>query len=148
MDAAARRAAQWGWLLLFAANLPLPLAFALEVTWEGGAIGMCAALVLLWWCGHVLAPGVPKLCGTLAVGGTLTALAQFVVLGHVVAGFVALFVVEALSPGEAGPWSEAQGFFITVLTAGVLFLAALAMGNAVLWFDSPPREPDPTHETG
>jgi hypothetical protein len=140
MDAATRRAAQWGWLLLFAANLPLPLAFALDVTREGGAFGMCAALALLWWCGHVLAPRVPKLCGTLAVGGTLTALGQFVVLGHVVAGFVALFVVESLSPGESGTLSEVQGFFITVLTAGAVLLGALSLGSAVLWFDPPARE--------
>lgn len=133
-----RRALRWGWFALFAANLPLPLFFALDVTREGGAIGMCAALVLLWWCGHVVAPRVPKLSGTVAVGGVLLAFGQFVLIGHIVAGLAALFVVESLSPGEAGALSEVQGFFVTVLTAGELLLAALALGTVILGFDQPP----------
>jgi hypothetical protein len=141
-----RRAVQWGWFALFVANLPLPLAFALDVTREGGAFGMCAALALLWWCGHVLAPHAPKLSGRVAVGGVLLAFGQFVLVGHVLAGFAAMFVVESLSPGEAGALSEVQGFFVTVLTAGELLLAALAMGTVILGFDQAPSEAEPAHE--
>lgn len=139
-DAPDRRAMQWGWFALFAANLPLPLFFALDVTREGGAFGMCAALVLLWWCGHVLAPRVPKLSGTVAVGGVLLAFGQFVLVGHIIAGLAAMFVVESLSPGEAGALSEVQGFFVTVLTAGELLVVSLALGSVILGFDQP-REP-------
>lgn len=146
-DAPDRRALRWGWFALFAANLPLPLFFALDVTREGGAIGMCAALALLWWCGHVLAPRVPKLSGVIAVGGVLLAFGQFVLVGHIIAGLAALFVVESLSPGEAGALSEVQGFFVTILTASELLLAALALGTVVLGFDQPPSEAEPAHES-
>jgi hypothetical protein len=67
-----RRALRWGWFALFAANLPLPLLLAFDVTRGGGAVGMCVALVLLWLCGHLLAR-VPKLSARVAVGGVLLA---------------------------------------------------------------------------
>jgi hypothetical protein len=80
------------------------------------------------------------------VGGVLLAFGQFVLVGHVVAGFAALFVVEALSFGADGPLSEVQGFFVTVLTAGELLLAALALGTVVLGFDQVPSAPEPARE--
>jgi len=132
-----RRALQWGWLALFLANLPLPLLLAFDVTRGGGAVGMCAALVLLWLCGHVLAPRVPKLSARIAVGGVLLAFGQFVPIGHMIAGLAALFVVEVLSPGEAGALSEVQGFFVTVITAAELLLGSLALGTVILGFDQP-----------
>lgn len=132
-----RRAMQWGWFALFVANLPLPLLLAFDVTRGGGAVGMCVALVLLWLCGHTLAPRVPKLSARIAVGGVLLAFGQFVPVGHMIAGLAALFVVEVLSPGGAGALSEVQGFFVTVLTAGELLLAALALGTVILGFDQP-----------
>jgi len=64
-----------------------------------------------------------------------------------IAGLAALFVVEVLSPGGAGALSEVQGFFVTVLTAGELLLAALALGTLILWFDQAPSEAEPMSES-
>lgn len=127
-----RRGWQWGWLALFAANLPLALAFGVAATHPSGLFGMLAALVLLWWSGHVAVARVPKLRGALAVGGTLVALAQCAVFLHAIAGGVALWLVRALGD-EDGPLSEVQAFFATVFTAGQLVCVALLVGGAATW---------------
>jgi len=142
-----RRALRWSWFALFVANLPLPLLLAFDVTRGGGAIGMCVALALLWLCGHALAHRVPKLSARVAVGGVLLAFGQFVPIGHTIAGLAALFAVEVLSPGGCGALSEVQGFFVTVLTAGELLLAALALGTVILGFDQAPSEAERMSES-
>jgi len=40
------------WLVVFLANLPFPLYFAVFLTAKRGRIGMVVAIVLCWYLGH------------------------------------------------------------------------------------------------
>ena len=127
---------QWAWLALCLANLALPLFLGWDVTSNGGRVGMLSAVGFTLVLGIVLVERWSRLRVALAIGSVVTAVSQAFPLLQIVAGSVSLDAVNRLGhdPGtgfgnERG-LTELGGFAVTLLTAGLMILAALAGGGA------------------
>ncbi len=129
--------AWWGWVaawsLVFAMNLPFPLALGLAVTEGGGRIGMGLAAMMLWTAGLAAGSWSERLRAVMLSGGSLVALFQiiFPVL-QVVAGVIGLQSWSGVAGVGGleirGPNAEFGGFLVTLTTGQLLVTAALVCG--------------------
>lgn len=121
------------WTAVFAANLPVLVAFAVNVAAGGGWVGMLVAGVAYWLAGLVVVQ-LEAVRPILLVGSAMVALTQIFPLLHVVAAVVAANLWERLS-GErldldgdepTQRLSEVGGFVVMVLMCGLLLVVAAA----------------------
>jgi len=127
------------WLIVFLANLPIPLMLGWIFTEKQGRIGMALAIVLWWLMGHLVCRLSRGFDLALVTGGMLVGLTQFFPFLHLKAGAWSLFVGSKLgqvaafplghdSPGDFTVLTELGGFIATTLTGGILIAVALACG--------------------
>jgi hypothetical protein len=123
------------WLVVFCLNLIIPLMCGLDVTSAHGRTGMTVAIVLLWLWADVAGRRNGALGFALVVGGAFMGVIQFLAIGPVMAGIVAMNVAVAL--GQASEVThvstELGGFIATVVTGGLLQAAALVVGEFAYW---------------
>ncbi len=123
------------WLLVFAANLPIPLYFAVPIVKDGGYWGTAVSLLILWFAGQLACYHSPFFTKRILIGGAIVGAFQFWPLPQIMAGAIGLAVAginfeEALS--DTTPVSEWQGFIATFVTGGLLMTAATIMGAFVV----------------
>lgn len=122
----------WGWAAVLLANLVVPLWFGSSVTANCGQMGMCLGILVVWLLGHFIVARLNRLRGPLVVGGVVVALSQYILIGHIVAGLIAMSAVNQVAEG---PMTNARAFAVTLLTAAQLAVAALAFGLPLcLWY--------------
>jgi hypothetical protein len=115
------------WCAVFVANLPVPLILGYSSTARAEfRAGIIAALVTALVLGHVAIAALRMVRGVLVCGGLCIALSQVLFLPHMVVGLLAFHVVgTVLQPaGDFG-----NGFWLTLVTGGVLMLGALVLGS-------------------
>ncbi len=124
----------WGWGAVLLVNLVVPLWFGATVTANGGQMGMCLGVIVVWLLGHFAVARLSALRGPLVVGGVVVALSQYVLIGHIIAGLIALSAVNQVADG---PLTNASAFAVTLLTASQLAVVALVIGFPLcLWYRS------------
>lgn len=115
----------WGWVAVFLANLPLPLLFGFAVTSGNSTLGMLAGVAVVWLIGHFAVARVRPIRTPLMFGGAVIAASQVLPLAQIVAGMLAM---TAVTGRDVGLQSAPDGFAVTLLTAALLAVAALALG--------------------
>ena len=111
----------FAWAGVFSANLIVPLWLGWEITRNGGRVGMFIAIAVLLASSLLALSRRPELRKSVVAGGVFTALTQVLPLVQMAAGLLSLSVVDQCC-------FEAGGFLVTILTAGLLLVAALACG--------------------
>lgn len=119
------------WPLDFAANLPIPLYFAVPIVKDGGYWGVAVSLLFLGFAGHLACYYSPFFTKRILIGGAIVGTFQFWPLPQIIAGAIGLAVAginfeEALS--HTTPVAEWQGFMATFITGGLLMTAAAIFG--------------------
>jgi hypothetical protein len=144
------------WTLVFAGNLVVPLLFGWDMTEGAGRVGMALAVPLLWLAG-LLGAGRSARCRPAAIaGGICVGLSQVFPLLHFATGVVSLGVTKQLLWGPpilgevGGPRlaSVSEGFLATLLTGGLLLVAAASCGlvavtvlRAIGWMKAEEKAP-------
>lgn len=127
----------YGWPVVFAANMIVPLLIGLDVTREGGLTGLVIACALLLVAGWVFYYLRPQSMRTVLLGAAMLAVTQIFPILQIVAGLGALLVVETIGlPVSPQSWSPSPPpvvldlsiFWITCQTAITLILLAIALG--------------------
>jgi len=137
------------WSAVFVANLfvPLPLGFLFTST-NGGSVGMFAAILVCWGVGLFFCVRPGRLGRMLIVGGSLVACTQMFIIPHIIVGLLALWVCHVTAEAghfpTTGFWAEVGGFAATLLTAQLLFVAALWLGGVRRLFSEPPPTTEST----
>jgi hypothetical protein len=125
------------WTAVFGVNLIVPYPIGLAATAGGGRIGMNIGVIVLWAAGAAAVYRFRALSLTLPLGGLLVALAQFIPALQWCAAATGGVVATSLgfdSPDALGPpaWTEAGGFVATIVTGGLLNLAAVVLAFPAL----------------
>jgi hypothetical protein len=115
------------WFGVFAANLPLPVLLGYELG-HNVRLGMITGVAVWLLLSHLLFHRVERLRGVMIWGGICVALSQVGVILHVLAGIAAASIVLFLGV-QGGTF--AVGFWLTVLTGGLLMSAAVICGRPV-----------------
>ncbi len=136
----------WGgnvaWVVVYLANLVVPLWLGWEITSSGGQHGMVAATALMLLLTLLVVPRWSELRMTLVAGSTLTAISQAVPLVQIVVGILSLQAVHYLGFVQEGGYqlTEPGGFLAAILTACMMLAAAFkcgvfirAVGRAKSW---------------
>jgi hypothetical protein len=119
---------RWAWVGLCLANLVLPMFLGWVVTGNGGRVGMLAAVALILVRGRVLVERWARVRVALAIGGIATAVLQACPILQLAAGCLSLWVVDQMGY-RIGGLTELGGFLVTLLTAVLMILVALAFGG-------------------
>ena len=125
------------WLMVFLANLPIPLMFGWIFTAKHGRLGMAAAILLWWLMGHQICRTSRGFNLALVTGGLLVGLSQIFPILQSQAGAWSLGIGSKL--GQVKPvhgeefmvLTELGGFLVTMLTGGILIAVALACGSVI-----------------
>ena len=152
-----------GWTFALAANLVVPLGLGWEMAARVGRVGIGIAVVMLWVLGLVACGPQRKAMRIIAAGSILTALSQFVPVLQFLAGIFGLGVASLMErlagvkpvvgePHSSTPavTSEFAGFVATMVTAGLVLVAAFVSGlilrvmTPTQWWDTPPDAERPT----
>lgn len=121
------------WIVVFHANLPVPLLFGVMFTHKAGRWGIIVAILILLTLGAFVVSWSRRGGLAVVVGGWIVATSQFWPLLQFYAGIVGLSVAHG--EGKKGPSDredEMGGFIATILTGGILITVALAIGAALL----------------
>ena len=117
------------WLMVLAANLPVPLFLGHICTRDYGRPGMYAGVGLVWLLGHEVCRYQPRLASVAIPGGWFVALIQFFPLLQIWAGALALEVATLHMTTDhmptAGPLTASMA---TLFTAGILLVVAAVCG--------------------
>ncbi len=121
------------WVVVFVANLIVPLPFGLTCTEGIARMGMCAAIGLLWFLGYEAVRKIPRMGFVLNSGGSIVALSQIWPLLQFTSGFLSLSVGEsvALVSRDMKIASAIGGLLVTLLTGGTLMAIAWMLGLVV-----------------
>ena len=124
---------RWGWACLVNAIVPFLLGMA--VTDSTARVGMLLGVVAVVWFGRSFAGSFLEVVRTVVYGGWVVALTQLVPVLQIVAGMVAVGVVEQIGLGPPRDGSRIAavdglvgGFLATVGTGGLLIAAAGMIG--------------------
>jgi hypothetical protein len=124
------------WCAVFASNLFVPMLLGLRITEKGGRIGMASAVIVAfavgcWICVRHRTIGVFFVIGGIAVG-----LSQMFPVLQVVAGLIGGVICQnARLMGALGTeTSEFAGFFLTLITGGILMTLSAGSGFAIQRF--------------
>lgn len=124
------------WLVVFLANLPVPLFFGWAFTTQHGRFGMATAIVVWWLLGHQVCKA-SRWCGlAIVAGGIFVAMSQFLPVLQLYAGAVSLGIGSRLGQawdegGEQQVTTELGGFLVTMLTGGLLMVVAVMCGSII-----------------
>jgi len=137
------------WLVVFLANLPVPLMFAWNLTMQHGRIGMAVAIVLCWYFGHRVGAKSRWIDRALVAGGIVVALSQVIGILHISAGVMSLEIGSRLGQVTSNEWgpreiTELGGLLVTILTGGILMTVAMVCGSVIclIFPDRRPRDPE------
>ena len=120
------------WLGVFLMNLPVPIYLALELTERAGRIGMSFAILVLLLFGHWLCSRSATSRRPLLAGGILVGLSQAWPALQIMAGlcgFEAAVLLGVMRNSSQKIGSEPAGFVVTLVTGGILMLAAYLLGR-------------------
>jgi hypothetical protein len=116
------------WTVVFALNLVVPLIFGWDMTEHGGHVGLIVATAMLWVSGFRVGGKTRDRRFVMLSGGTFVALTQFVPFLQIMAG-LAGWGLTSLSTSKSPLFTEAQGFLATIITGGLLLVAAIFFGR-------------------
>jgi hypothetical protein len=111
------------WVLVFVSNLYIPLWLGWEFTELGGRSGMLAGIAALFVGSQTVIWLREWVWRFLLPGGVIVSLTQCFPVLQCLAGFASLTLL-----GVTGRLTESDAFLATMLTGGILMLAALAIG--------------------
>ena len=128
------------WLIVFAANLVVPLIFASSLIQQAGRIGMIVAIVSFLIAGWYFGVRFPKIRSRMLTGGTIVAASQLFPVHHIIAGSIAFKVTRlaggAIWPTDDDPFgriaTEFGGFLCTSVTGAILLSISMAIGWLVV----------------
>lgn len=131
----AHRIGPWliGWVVVYLLNLIVPAMLGADQIRDDAAIGVLSAVLLLLAFGCLLCVYRPRTAAILTYGGVVVGASQVFPALHVIAGLIALLVVEGFRPGVARVSFE-SGFGLTFVTGVVLLLAAGGIGSVLQLF--------------
>lgn len=125
------------WTITFLVNLPLPLFFGVPLTNPDGTIGIAAALGVMYICGLFATMRANRWVRGALYGSVVTAFGQFVVILHMFSGFAAISIWNWVSGANvdilSGNLDFLDAFVVSLVTASILLLVALACGVFYLW---------------
>ncbi len=125
----------WAWVIVFFANLPIPLVFARSAVGDAGMHGVIGGLLVLFWIGFALCLFRFRVGRSLVIGGAAVALWQVCPVFHYVAGVTAVFVWGWVrgSGVTTGSADNIDGFAIVMLASPPLWALAVLLGTAYRW---------------
>lgn len=130
---------QIAWAVVFGVNLIVPVILALSST-HGGRAGIILAAILLFILSLRAIIRSERIWFALMSGGICVGLSQVMPILQIVAGLISLLVAKGISGIDLDPTNgknvglnEPIGFVVTLLTGGLLLLAALLCGQFIHW---------------
>ncbi len=125
------------WLGVFVVNLIVPGMFAYGVVDQFGLIGVLLAIVLVFLVGGVVFSYRKGFAGPVMVGGLLVASFQLFPIAQLLAGMFGILFAQSLGfvgddfDGGLEIAGISSGFVVTIVTGGLLILAATVIGILV-----------------
>ena len=122
------------WLGVFGINLIVPGVLGYGVVDQSGLIGVLIAIVLVFLVGGVVFSYRKGFAGPVMVGSLLVAGSQLFPVAQVLAGMFGILFAQSLGfvGGEFDGGPEVvgigSGFIVTIVTGGLLILAATVIG--------------------
>ncbi len=128
---------QIAWSVVYGINLIFPLLIGWFLANPTGRLGIVIAILLMWLIGHLAVARSVRFRFTLVAGGICVGLSQVFPLLHYFAGTVGLEITSrllrmpSLFEDDTRPeiTTGLAGFPTTILTGGILMVAALACGQ-------------------
>ncbi|MBA4192617.1 MAG: hypothetical protein C0467_32010 [Planctomycetaceae bacterium] len=117
-------------MVVFVANLIVPLFLGWEATGDGGRVGMVAATAVVLLLTLLVVPKWSELRMILVAGGIFTAVAQTLPLIQIIVGIMSVQTVRHLGFVQEYGYrlTELGGFLATLLTACMMLAAAFMSG--------------------
>ncbi len=114
----------------------MPLQFAWSITRQSGRAGMLAGILCYFGAGCLVALKSRRVLMTVVYGGWVVAASQAVPFLQMISGIFGVTAAGAVGqsskPGIEGDLNgEAGGFIATVVTGGILLVAALVLGLVI-----------------